>query len=508
MWNDEQPGFNTDVLIQSAMGMTKRTSDWDRSVVLAFDGMTIKEGLVFSAHTNEIVGLVDVGKGARKLQGYTDDLFSDTRTLAIAKSCVQLIATTFDGQYSIPFAYFLVESETASSVAAMVHGAIVTLAKVRLDVKLIVCDGGGWNRTWMADVCTECSIPIAPGSNLAPVKEQDNVLHVAMQHPVRSGELIFVMSDPVHIIKKVVSNLHSSGPPGHGHTRRISRGNQWLEWDQFYGAWQLDTQAQNARIAPRVTRDHIERTGFTKLKVKFSAQILSRSFARAVQNYDDGKGQCTALVDFMLSFDTYLDLMNSGTNRGWRGEQEHLNYPIYDEQDPRLDQLEKMARDLEGWCVENQQVAEAARAAGGKAQPNNFLTWQLYYDFRMATHGFVAFCRHYLPRTGPDEFVRPRWCNQDGVEGHFSMIRAQGGAANQFTAGDIAQRQGGVRVRKVATGRRRRGNTTIAPVQDELNYVVELPSRQQTRKRAEQLRAEGRRLAVELGVSPRGYYSE
>ena len=88
MRNDEQPGFNTDVLIQSAMGMTKRTSDWDRSVILAFDGMTIKEGLVFSAHTNEIVGLVDIGKGARKLQGYTDDLFFDTRTLAIAKSCV------------------------------------------------------------------------------------------------------------------------------------------------------------------------------------------------------------------------------------------------------------------------------------------------------------------------------------------------------------------------------------------------------------------------------------
>ena len=88
------------------------------------------------------------------------------------------------------------------------------------------------------------------------------------------------------------------------------------------------------------------------------------------------------------------------------------------------------------------------------------------------------------------------------------MIRAQGGAANQFTAGDIAQRQGGVRVRKVATGRRRRGNTTIAPVQDELNYVVELPSRRQTRKRAQQLRTQGRRLAVELGVSPRGYYSE
>ena len=69
----------------------------------------------------------------------------------------------------------------------------------------------------------------------------------------------------------------------------------------------------------------MERTGFTRLKVKFSAQVLSGSMALCLETYGGGckshkQGrnaceECGETQRYLRWFDQYIDVMNSGTFR-------------------------------------------------------------------------------------------------------------------------------------------------------------------------------------------------
>jgi hypothetical protein len=218
----------------------------------------------------------------------------------------------------------------------------------------------------------------------------DSDFKCAMENPLFPGDkshAIFFQNDPSHGMKKGAASIHSSGNQS-WHTRHCLKTMEdgsvkYLDWNMFKKAWDKDREGSKGFTAllPKITREHIERNGFTRLKVSFSAQMLSDSMARALEEYvgDEAK----ALIEYVTLFDEFFDIMNSGLYRKkWDGDTDAwkrtLATPITSLDDGRLQHLLDFIKYFEDWEASN----KAMPAATEKIRSQRFITWQLFADLR------------------------------------------------------------------------------------------------------------------------------
>jgi hypothetical protein len=407
-----KPGIHEEVLLE--MGEAVKGKKSSERCILAFDGMTVKDGVVADLYTGQPCGLEDVGD----LVTYTEKkLDLDVTEISLAKECVQLMATTLDGSFRVPMAFYMLRTATTELITAMVDKAIIALHAVGVTVGVIVCDGASYHRKWQQEV--GCFVD----SDLDKVWGDDTSradFRIAMAHPLLAGEKIYLMSDPVHLMKKAAENLYSSGDSDF-HTKRMQKDGERLNWDIFRHAFETDRiRPSGAWLAPKITQDHIDRSKFTRLKTKYSTQLMSRSFQRAVSAYNTQPVQ--QQLKYMALFDNYIDIMNSGKYRPeWSGNRQYLSSPIKAMTDRRITELVEMVKWFDAWYDEN----ESAPAMTVEGRKERFISRELYFDLRLAIRGFVAFCS-IETRAGRE--VIPRLYNQDCVEGWFSLVRAANGS--------------------------------------------------------------------------------
>ena len=81
-------GTNTELLLELQAFLTNGNAD----CVLAFDGMTIRDGIFYDRYSGDLIGMEDVGD----LVTFTKHWQTAEREVQVAKECMQLIATSLD----------------------------------------------------------------------------------------------------------------------------------------------------------------------------------------------------------------------------------------------------------------------------------------------------------------------------------------------------------------------------------------------------------------------------
>jgi len=315
--------------------------------------------------------------------------------------------------------------------------------------------------------------------------------------------MISLMSDPVHLMKKAAQNLYSSGNSDY-HTKRIEKGGEFLRWDMFKYAWDQDNSPAKALgtvIAYNVTRDHIKRSGFTRLKTKYSVQMFSRKMQLCVNTYHEE--ETNQLQRYMFHMDRYIDIMNSGRwRKEWTGDKAYLCAPIRSMDDRRIKELVETMAWFDDWNDENQQRA----AESNEQRRERFITDELYYDIRLAIRGFVAHCGQQLDGSkGEHAKVIPRLYNQDCVEGHFSLLRAAGGAETHMNAVSLPAHQASA-LQTTNHGGIAAGSSGQATGNVSANHSVVvdtficIKTRRVVKKEREQRQKDGRELARGAGI--------
>ena len=124
--------MNTDLLLLFQQKLDEDKGDLQsRQVILAFDGMAIRDGISYCRNSGKVSGLEDVGD----LVTYTTEtLGASLSDLRLAKECMQLMATTLNGKYRVPIGYYLIQKATAGLVATMIDDAIQKLHLCKIDV--------------------------------------------------------------------------------------------------------------------------------------------------------------------------------------------------------------------------------------------------------------------------------------------------------------------------------------------------------------------------------------
>lgn len=250
--------------------------DDERQCILSFDEMSIRPSLQYNAKTDYV-------------HGYQDEIsVCDNHNIKIATHTLVFMARGIHENWKQILGYFLVhKSMPGQSLKPIVISCIEKLQAIGLDVLATVCDQASNNISLFNEL------------GLTPEKtffEVDN-------HDVN------FMFDPPHLLKALRNNFLKYKLE----YKRENFGTVTADWKYIYDFFEIDKGIE-PRVAPKLTKNHVNPVGRSKMKVKLASQALSTSVAagisllKSVGKFDEA---ATHTAFFISMIDKLFDSFNS-----------------------------------------------------------------------------------------------------------------------------------------------------------------------------------------------------
>jgi len=248
-------------------------SSRNRCCVLMMDEMSLKRGLRYCKLRDAVIGFDDDGEVRLPQLSSSVLVFMVRGLFGNWKQCVSFVLTSHVLQ--------------ADNVKSYQLDTLLTLERVGLSVKAVVSDQG------------PIFCKMFGGFGVSPAKPWSKL----------NGDTICVFPDPPHLLKNVRNALyrynisHADGVAKWGDISDLFKGNLPREY----------------RLAPKLTRKHIELPLFTQMTVKLAAQVLSHSTAAATRTHMEvGSMPAEAAATAVLcqNFNDLFDCFNSMSKSG------------------------------------------------------------------------------------------------------------------------------------------------------------------------------------------------
>ena len=357
------PGFCDTVL--SLLG--KKVSQMEprnKISVLLLDEMSLKSTLAYDSSKDIITGFENFGH-----------LGSGS---ALCNSALVFMVKGLCAKWKQPIGYFLSKNAvSADKLKSLVITAVDKLSAIGLDVRIIICDQGSTNQQML------------------------KILGVTVDKPYAEmqGKQVIFMYDPPHLLKSVRNNLVKHD--------FLVEGNL-VSWKYVTDFYNRDSQLQ-IRMAPKLTKKHIELPPFSAMRVCLAAEALSHTVAAGISTYVAlGKMTDEAIhtAEFIEAVDGLFDCFNSRNLR----DKKALHRPITDSsQSSHWAHLQKCAQFLHTLKIDSSR-ASVPCVRGWLMDINALqMIWSvLKSEYKLS-------------------FLLTSRLNQDSLENLFSVIRGRGG---------------------------------------------------------------------------------
>lgn len=236
---------------------------------LCIDEMVLKRHLHYDTKWDELIGLHNVnGKVSKEVASH---------------GCVIMLRGIVEN-WKQPIAYsFLASPKHNKELEEWLDEVILKLFNIGIEVQAIVSD---------------------QGSNFAKYAKEVKKITSEKPYFMLQDRKIYYIFDTPHLLKCIRNNLLSNDFIYEG--KRIS----WKYIEELYS----QQKQKDLRLIPKVTEKHINPNNFQKMRVKYAAQIFSRSVFAAisvlVSNHSlPEEAQYTA--DFIEEINNIFDVLNS-----------------------------------------------------------------------------------------------------------------------------------------------------------------------------------------------------
>ena len=355
------PGFN-EAILEAFKLKVQTMSEKDKLCAILFDEMSIKENVSYNFEKDEVEGLEDYGVTGR--------------TRHVANHALVFLVRGLHGKWKQPIGYFLT-SGTVSGVVLkdLLLSCLDKVNDIGLDPKIVICDQGSNNRNAIT------------------------LLGITVDKPFfqYNEKKVLVMYDPPHLLKNVRNNFKKSG---------YVVGSKKVLWQHIEDFYIGDSQLP-IRMAPKLTRKHIDLPMFATLRVKLAAQVLSHSVAAGLMtrcSLGSMPAEAAETAHFVEQFDKLFNVFNSSDTKS----SQQLRYAISDGS--------KHFAFLES-CLKWLESVSSAK---------NKKTLPCFQGWKMAIKALVMLWEDLHVNYGFSYLLTNR-LNQDCVENLFSVIRGKGG---------------------------------------------------------------------------------
>ena len=389
-------GFRRQVL-DNLIDQTKDYFDVQRYVCLMFDEMKIKSNLVFNKHTEELIGFTDLGDPDINYNEFDESTNKlATHTLAFY---LRGISTTL----KFCLANFATDNISSSQLVPIFWDAVSYLEKTcNLWVVAVTSDGASSNRSFYKIICgNKTSIPYKVKNLEAPWR------------------YIYLFCDAPHLLKTLRNALYSSGT---NLTRYLWNDGYHLLWEHISKMYYED-QERGLKLLPKITHDHIHLNSYSKMTVKFAAQVLSKTMAAVLKQY--GGKEVKETAKFCDLIDSFFDCLNvrSPRNIDDRKRKPFLR-PYCSVEDERFTWITSVFlpyfKDWKSKVENRPDQGELTKTERDKM----FIPRQSYEGIVISANSLIE-CVKFLLNEGMEYVLTERFC-QDPVEEYFGNQRKLG----------------------------------------------------------------------------------
>ena len=263
------PGFNENILKGLEMKLSN-TNETEKLVSICIDEMAIKEGVTYDS-------------GRDLIEGFTEGL---ERTNHLCNHAIVFMVRGITTKWKQPIGYFLTSGPmSGNEMKTLLLQCVDELKSIGLTPVVTILDQGSNNRNMVE-------------KHLCVTSDKPYFVH--------DGTKIFIMYDPPHLIKNVRNNFKK-----HGFTidkDLIS----WKHVEEFFHA----DSSKPIRLAPRLTKTHLDLPPFTPMRVKLATQVLSHSVASGMAflaQWGIIPDEAKHTSDFIEQMDQLFNCFNSMT---------------------------------------------------------------------------------------------------------------------------------------------------------------------------------------------------
>ena len=414
-------GFNKAVL-DDLKRTTKDYTDVQRHIGMVLDEMKIKSNLVFHKFSGELIGYLDLGDPDLNYSVLEceDELATYAMVFFIRGLAVAL-------KYSL--AYFATDGVSGHQIYPLFWEAVCLLEKVcNLRVMFTTADGASSNRSFFK-MCAA----------LDPTKLHD--VPYRTKNLYNPGKYIYFFSDVPHLIKTSRNCLENS-VPGEGKRYMWNDGN-YILWRHITDLYYTDLQS-GGKTCPRLTVDHIKLNPYSRMTVKFAAQVLSESVSKNLREWGT---DASGTAEFCEHMDKFFDCLNSRSTTEATRKRKPFCEPFRRADDPRLDWLENVfLKYLDDWKASTQsRVGEFTQTDRNRM----FISANTYTGIEMTIRSTLELVP-YLLNNGFDFVLTERFC-QDCLEEHFGDHRKCGGRSRNPDMYTFGHQTRHLRVQKQVT---------------------------------------------------------
>lgn len=338
----------------------------ERHCILTVDEMSLKSHLFYNISEDEIIGFEDTGY---------------EKSHKPAKSALVLMARSIAGNWKFPVCFCLIETACQSSV----------LKKIIFDIIVKLQNSNSIVHALVSDM----------GSNF---KQLSRELGISTQNTtfLVNGQKVLYIFDTPHLVKAIRNNLLKYN--------FLFDINKIVSWKYIVDFYNKDSK-QWIKMAPNLTKCHLEPNGFQRMKVKYAVQVFSNRVAAGMctqMSYGSLPSEAVGTIDFIEKIDKLFDILNSSSlnnpkeyGKVFTGSEKQIMF---------LKQMLHLFKDIK--------VIDA-NGSLLKVKIPCFECWQI--TIKSIIQLWDTLKSFNFP------YLRTRKINQDCVENFFGSIRQQGG---------------------------------------------------------------------------------
>lgn len=171
-----------------------------RFVAVLIDEMKVKEGLVFSKHSGEVIGFTKLGE----INDELTRIEQDSELTPVAKHVLVLMVRGLLFRLNFPYAHFGTRDATGDILFPIIWEAIRRLEARELKVLCVTADGASPNRKFF---------------KMNNSKQNQEICYKCRNFYSPDNRWLFFISDPPHLMKTVRNCWSHSGKDGSRHMK-------------------------------------------------------------------------------------------------------------------------------------------------------------------------------------------------------------------------------------------------------------------------------------------------
>ena len=396
-------GFHDDIICHLGQEVKDLTIKHERIVGILHDEMKIRSDLVYDKKSGQLIGFIDLDKTGNCLRNIQQHLKNEGK--AVARYVLVIMVRGLSSKLKYPLAHFATNGIVADQLFSILWKAVQILeVDLDLNVLFITGDGASPNRRFIR-------LHEGEGNPL--------VVHHAENAFSDESRAIYFISDPPHLMKTTRNNFSNSF--AHSKTKKLWKNGEHISWQHIVELYEKHCTGLY-RLCPKLSKEHINLTSYSYMKVNLAVQILSETVANALEL--TSRNTTVETVKFIRHMDKFFDIMNTRNFKESVKKKNENVKPFTSPDDPRLRYL---TDEFLPYFVEWQRAIDLRPGNFTKSDRSEMiLSYQTVEGLKITVLSVVECIKYCLNNGMP--FVLTEKFNQDAIEQHFGCHRASCGS--------------------------------------------------------------------------------